>query len=352
MDDGVRNERHDTGMGPARPQVLYVSLVIIFMLVLIFTKPPKEIGVQVATTSITVLMAVAGRQCCYLLCELQRLRVKSASGILKAAADCSHLPRTTWLVILTCFVLSFLTVHEHPNELWGTLKRQGHVHFLVAFVTMLCVWEPSQMEQQYELSHLGSLHVGENLAWAFCFNYLTVLTDPCSRVHDRSLCSLSERMTQYEQDNDVVLAIKKLIVLMPRSCYIEPELGVGGDEDIEVANHMDELKISRAGTRERKYTNTVYKIRNGDDSPYYCVAEGASPLLTLNDMRECGELTAEQERAQMRKFCDKLRDLVNTNAACRSRILLEEYDDVSEDGRPVPVSSILRNIIRKELRQT
>ncbi|KAL1437724.1 hypothetical protein MTO96_048677 [Rhipicephalus appendiculatus] len=166
----------------------------------------------------------------------------------------------------------------------------------------------------------------------------------------RPLClTLQERMTQYEQDNDVVLAVKKLIVLMPRSCYIEPELGVGGDEDIEVANHMDELKISRAGTRERKYTNTVYKIRNGDDSPYYCVAEGASPLLTLNDMRECGELTVEQERAQMSKFCDKLRDLVNTNAACRSRILLVEYDDMSEDGRPVPVSSILRNVIRKEL---
>uniref|UniRef100_A0A224Z437 Transmembrane protein 173 n=1 Tax=Rhipicephalus zambeziensis TaxID=60191 RepID=A0A224Z437_9ACAR len=349
MANGAHSERLDAGMGPARPHAFFVCLVIIFALVLIFTKPPKEIGVQVAVTAMTVLLVMAGRQCCYLLCELQRLRVKSTSGILNAAVECFRLPRTSWLVIVTCFVLSFLTVHEHPNELWDTLKRQGHVHFLVAFVTMLCVWEPSQMEQQYELGHLGSLHVGENLAWAYAFNYLTVLTDPCSRVHDRSLCSLQERMTQYEQDNDVVLAVKKLIVLMPRSCYIEPELGVGGDEDIEVANHMDELKISRAGTRERKYTNTVYKIRNGDDSPYYCVAEGASPLLTLNDMRECGELTVEQERAQMSKFCDKLRDLVNTNAACRSRILLVEYDDMSEDGRPVPVSSILRNVIRKEL---
>lgn len=349
MDDGIRNERHDTGMGPARPQALFVGLFIIFVLVHACTKSPKEIGVQVAATAMTVLMVMSGREACYLLCEVQRLRVKSASGVLKAAVGCFKLPKTTWLVILTCFVLSFLTVYEHPSELWDTLMRQGHVHFLVAFVTMLCVWEPSQMEQQYEFGHLGSLHVGENLAWAFAFNYLTVITDPCSRVHDRSLCSLSERMTQYEQDNDVVLAIKKLIILMPQSCYIEPELGVGGDEDIEVANHMDELKISRAGTRERKYVNTVYKIRNGDDSPFYCVAEGASPLLTLNDMRECGELTAEQERAQMRKFCDKLRDLVNANAACRSRILLVEYDDVSEDGRPVPVSSILRNIIRKEL---
>ncbi|XP_049272691.1 stimulator of interferon genes protein isoform X2 [Rhipicephalus sanguineus] len=337
MDDGIRNERHDTGMGPKRPQALFVGLFIIFVLVHACTKSPKEIGVQVAATAMTVLMVMSGREACYLLCELQRLRVKSASGVLKAAAGCFQLPKTTWLVILMCFVLSFLTVYEHPSELWDTLMRQGHVHFLVAFVTMLCVWRRTKFGWTLATSSSGPAP-GHGLAYSVFFTYY------------RPLClTLSERMTQYEQDNDVVLVIKKLIILMPRSCYIEPELGVGGDEDIEVANHMDELKISRAGTRERKYVNTVYKIRNGDDSPFYCVAEGASPLLTLNDMRECGELTAEQERAQMRKFCDKLRDLVHANAACRSRIPLVEYDDVSEDGRPVPVSSILRNIIRKEL---
>lgn len=62
---------------------------------------------------------------------------------------------------------------------------------------------------------------------------------------------------------------------------------------------------------------------------FYCVAEGASPLLTLNDMRECGELTAEQQQVQMRNFVDKLRELVSGNAACRSRILLVQYN-----GRP------------------
>uniref|UniRef100_A0A131YDG1 Transmembrane protein 173 n=1 Tax=Rhipicephalus appendiculatus TaxID=34631 RepID=A0A131YDG1_RHIAP len=337
MANGARSERLDAGMGPARPHAFFVSLVIIFALVLIFTKPSKEIGVQVAATAMTVLLVMAGRQCCYLLCELQRLRVKSASGILNAAVECFRLPRTSWLVIVTCFVLSFLTVHEHPNELLDTLKRQGHVHFLVAFVTMLCVWRRTQFGWTLATTSSGPAP-GDGLAYSVFFTYYRPLS-----------LTLQERMTQYEQDNDVVLAVKKLIVLMPRSCYIEPELGVGGDEDIEVANHMDELKISRAGTRERKYTNTVYKIRNGDDRPYYCVAEGTSQLLTLNDMRECGELTVEQERAQMSKFCDKLRDLVNTNAACRSRILLVEYDDMSEDGRPVPVSSILRNVIRKEL---
>ncbi|KAL3183359.1 hypothetical protein MRX96_000327 [Rhipicephalus microplus] len=337
MADGARNGRHDAGVAPARPHAFFVCLFIIFLLVLIFTKPSKEIGVQVAAAAMTVLLVMAGRQCCYLLCELQRLQVKCAGGILNTAVECFRLPRTSWLVILTCFSLSFLTVHEHPFELWATLKRQGHVHFLVAFVTMLCVWHRTQFGWAFATTSSGP-EPGDGLAYSVFFAYY------------RPLClTLQERMMQYEQDNDVVLAVKKLIILMPRSCYIEPELGVSGDEDLELANHMNELKISRAGTRERKYTNTVYKIRNGDNSPYYCLAEGTSQLLTLNDMRECGELTAEQERGQMRKFCDKLRDLVNTNAACRSRFLLVEYDDMSEDGRPVPVSFILRNVIRKEL---
>ncbi|KAL3183360.1 hypothetical protein MRX96_000327 [Rhipicephalus microplus] len=96
------------GMGPARSYAFFVSLVIIFMLVLIFTKPSKEIGVQVAATAMIVLLVMAGRQCCYLLCDLQRLQGKSASGILNAAVECFQLPRTTWLVILTCTILSFL----------------------------------------------------------------------------------------------------------------------------------------------------------------------------------------------------------------------------------------------------
>lgn len=82
---------------------------------------------------------------------------------------------------------------------------------------------------------------------------------------------------------------------------------------------------------------------------YYVVAEGATPLLTLNDMRECGELTAEQLQEQIINFLDKIHELVYANAACRSSILLLPYRDTTQDGTPVPVSSVLRNAIRKEL---
>ncbi|XP_077489025.1 transmembrane protein sting isoform X1 [Amblyomma americanum] len=345
LQDNVVRSRRKSSL----PHVLFATFVGLVLVVLIRIKPPREIGVQVAVIAMAVLMAVVIRQCCYWLCELQRLPVMSAREVWKAAVECSQLPISTWLVFLICLLLSLLTVLEDADHIWETISRDGHMHFLVALVTVLCLWQASRMEQQYHHCHLGVSYTGENLAWSFTVNYLLMLVDPCGRLHDRSLCSLRERMAQYEQDNDVVLAVKKLIILMPTSCYIEPELGVGGDEDIEVANRMDNLVISRAGNKERIFTNTVYKIRNDDNSPYYCVAEGATPLLTLNDMRECGELTAQQQQEQMNNFCDKIRELVEANTACRSRFLLVQYNDVREDGTPVPVSSVLRNVIRKEL---
>uniref|UniRef100_G3MMF1 STING ligand-binding domain-containing protein n=1 Tax=Amblyomma maculatum TaxID=34609 RepID=G3MMF1_AMBMU len=285
-----------------------------------------------------VLAVVAIRQCCYLLCELQRLPAISAQEVWKAAVQCCQLPLTTWLVFLVCLLLSLLTVLEDSGHIWETINRDGYVHFLVALVTVLCLWNRTVLGWAMAVTS-NSPVVGDGMACSVFCGYYRPLSQ-----------TLRERMAQYEQDNDVVLAVKKLIILMPTSCYIEPELGVGGDEDIEVANRMDNLVISRAGNKERIFTNTVYKIRNGDDSPYYCVAEGATPLLTLNDMRECGELTAQQQQEQMNNFCDKIRELVEANTACRSRFLLVQYNDVREDGTPVPVSSVLRNVIRKELR--
>ncbi|KAH9382221.1 hypothetical protein HPB48_022328 [Haemaphysalis longicornis] len=153
--------------------------------------------------------------------------------------------------------------------------------------------------------------------------------------------ALRERMLQYEQDNEVRLAVRKLFILMPMSCYIEPVLGSSGDEDIEVANPMDDLVLSRGGTQARTYNNTVYKIRNGDDRPYYVVAEGATPLLTLNEMRECGELTAEQLQEQIINFLEKIHELVYANAACRSSILLLPYRGVHVAVAAVSVAVVV-----------
>ncbi|XP_077540578.1 stimulator of interferon genes protein-like isoform X2 [Haemaphysalis longicornis] len=329
-------------MNPARrnsrrPFEVFAAVVTIFIAMLSCLKPSKEIGVQVFLTAASVLAAVMVRQCCYLVCELHRLRVKSASNAWHVLVQCAKLPFSAWLVFGLCFVCSFLSVKDDIPFLRHTFASVGYVHFLVALVTMLCVWNRTYLG--WATATRSGPMPGVGMAYSSFCTYYRPLRH-----------TLRDRMIQYEQDNEVKLAVHKLVILMPASCYIEPELGSGGDDDIEVANPMDDLVVSRAGTRKRSYTNTVYKIRNGSgESPYYVVAEGATPLLTLNDMRECGELTSEQQREQMTNFCDKIRELMEANAACRSRFLLLQYQDTNEDGSPVPVSSVLRNAIRKEL---
>lgn len=345
---------HDLGIVPARrnsrwPLWLFTALSIGFVGMLLLCKPAKEIGVQVAVGALSVAVVVVVRQGCYLACELYWLPVKSAKNLSKVLGQCSKLPYSTIIVFGACIIMSFLSVIENLSLLWDVISTAWHVHFVVAVINMLCVWEPSEMEVRYHRHSWGLIHTGVNLALTYGQNYLYVLVDPSSRLHRRKLWSLRERMLQYEQDNEVRLAVRKLFILMPMSCYIEPVLGSSGDEDIEVANPMDDLVLSRGGTQARTYNNTVYKIRNGDDRPYYVVAEGATPLLTLNEMRECGELTAEQLQEQIINFLEKIHELVYANAACRSSILLLPYRDTMEDGTPVPVSSVLRNAIRKEL---
>lgn len=332
---------HDLGIVPARrnsrwPLWLFTAQFIVFVVALLLCKPAKEIGVQVAVAALSVAVVVVSRQGCYLACELYWLPVKSAGNVWKILGQCSNLPYSTLTVFGACIIMSFLSVIENLSLLWDIIATAGYVHFLVALINMLCVW--TRTRHGWAMATSNGRVSGDDMALYLFYTY-----------HKRVSRTLRERMIQYERDNDVRLAVRKMIILMPMSCYIEPVLGCSGDEDIEVANQMEDLVISRGGTQARSYNNTVYKIRNGDDSPYYVVAEGATPLLTLNEMRECGELTAEQQQEEVINFCDKLHKLVHANAACRSSLLLVPYRDTSQGGTPVPVSSIVRNAIRKEL---
>ncbi|CAN8017226.1 unnamed protein product [Ixodes persulcatus] len=163
------------------------------------------------------------------------------------------------------------------------------------------------------------------------------------------VAALRERIGKYEDDHGVKLAVKKLFILLPSSCYIDPLLGSGQDEDLEPTTSIEDVNIPRAGTKERIFTNTVYKIRNGDGEPYYCLAEGATPLLTLHDMLVHSELSAEQQREQMLIFYYKLRELLERHQACSANFLLVPYCDKNPDGSTKKVSSVLRDEIRRHL---
>uniref|UniRef100_A0A6B0V4Y4 Putative stimulator of interferon protein n=1 Tax=Ixodes ricinus TaxID=34613 RepID=A0A6B0V4Y4_IXORI len=219
----------------------------------------------------------------------------------------------------------------------GFLRDQWHLLLLMGLVCQLCTW------WRHRLGLLpvnrGGPMPGEGLAYsAFCTFF--------RRLPE----SLRERISKYEDDHGVKLAVKKLFILLPSSCYIDPLLGSGQDEDLEPTTSIEDVNIPRAGTKERIFTNTVYKIRNGDGEPYYCLAEGATPLLTLHDMVVHSELSAEQQWEQMCIFYHKLKELLDRHQACSANFLLVPYCDKNPDGSMKKVSSVLRDEIRRHLK--
>ncbi|KAM7308510.1 stimulator of interferon genes protein isoform X1 [Ixodes scapularis] len=216
---------------------------------------------------------------------------------------------------------------QHWDMVLGFLRDQWNLLLLMGLVCQLCTWWASEVQWQHQRERRETAHVGEGMAWSFFFGYIRVLQDPVSagRGRDAEPYSLRERISKYEDDHGVKLAVKKLFILLPSSCYIDPLLGSGQDEDLEPTTSIEDVNIPRAGTKERIFTNTVYKIRNGDKEPYYCLAEGATPLLTLHDMRVHSELSAEQQREQMFIFYHKLKELLERHQACSANFLLVPY---------------------------
>uniref|UniRef100_V5H0H5 STING ligand-binding domain-containing protein n=2 Tax=Ixodes ricinus TaxID=34613 RepID=V5H0H5_IXORI len=99
----------------------------------------------------------------------------------------------------------------------GFLRDQWHLLLLMGLVCQLCTW------WRHRLGLLpvnrGGPMPGEGLAYsAFCTFF--------RRLPE----SLRERISKYEDDHGVKLAVKKLFILLPSSCYIDPLLGSGQDE--------------------------------------------------------------------------------------------------------------------------
>ena len=61
---------------------------------------------------------------------------------------------------------------------------------------------------------------------------------------------------------------------------------------------LESQEFDRAGVKQRVYKNSVYKIRDPDNEnqPYtYVVAEGATPLKTLYDVRKNPKMSGKRE---------------------------------------------------------
>ncbi|XP_054016445.1 stimulator of interferon genes protein homolog [Hylaeus anthracinus] len=160
---------------------------------------------------------------------------------------------------------------------------------------------------------------------------------------------LIEKIENFEDNHKITVAIHKLLILIPSSMYVPPDLREASYQWMESTMNLEEEKRHRAGTKERVYRNTVYKInpRRGKlySKPVYVVAEGATPLLTFFEVQKHShpetDVYKKYSKDITKNFYNKLKELINDDLECRNLCELIYYDDYDGNGVLTNVAAVI-----------
>ena len=205
------------------------------------------------------------------------------------------------------------------------------VLYLLSLDTLSRVQISSLMENNNRL-------VANGLAWSFYFGYLKLI-----------LPGLQDRIRESEWADK--LSSNKLFILLPRDCCVYNKLSdESRDGKLEVPERgAIEYDIARAGICKRSYRNTVYKIKQNDsDLPLYALAEYATPLCALFDMRHAAEANlSEEDRDEQAKLFVRTLEAILSNPSepgVRYKCKLVPYARGT-----VNVSKILADAVLKDM---
>ena len=102
--------------------------------------------------------------------------------------------------------------------------------------------------------------------------------------------ALSERATDFESEQHITLATKRLIILIPDTCFCHPSFQDMSPGQIERVDKLDDVIVSRAGMKGRPYSAAVYRILPDNQSkPIYLLMEMPSILYVLYEMNTIGD---------------------------------------------------------------
>lgn len=212
-----------------------------------------------------------------------------------------------------------------------------------------------------DLDSMHGLDCATYMAHMFYSGYLKIiLPSPGTAVK-----GLIEKIENYEDSNNIKIIVPKLFILIPSSSYIPPDLRDASNGWMESAQDLPNEVRNRAGVKRREYHNSVYKIYpNGKrtNKPLYLVVEGATPLLTLYEIktRSHDETTVYQTyyKEVVKKFYEKLKRLLEDDPECTDLYELVYYDDYENGNRVNVAEVILRRLaersyiqIEKDLRR-
>uniref|UniRef100_A0A667ZVH2 Stimulator of interferon genes protein n=1 Tax=Myripristis murdjan TaxID=586833 RepID=A0A667ZVH2_9TELE len=241
----------------------------------------------------------------------------------------------------------FNHVHRCPVFFLDTSKgncrllRRGEVllHDLAVFV--VGVQGPSEVEVS-DICEGRKMNVAHGLAWSFYLGYLRLVLP---RLENSIVAFRASHQAGCFQGR----SSRKLLILIPLNANIAHKLE-DEDDNIRFYDNLPNSEIDRAGVRGRVYKHSVYNIFDENGKGHQCVAEYATPLLTLYNMsQESSAGFGEPERRQqVLLFYRTLRDILEQSLECRNRYRLILLNDDHEEDPHFLSKAILRHLQQQE----
>ncbi|XP_062856690.1 stimulator of interferon genes protein isoform X2 [Trichomycterus rosablanca] len=165
------------------------------------------------------------------------------------------------------------------------------------------------------------LNVAHGLAWSFYLGYLKLV-----------LPELENQVKKHYNVNGEMLSSYRLHILLPLNAAVRSKLEEE-DKNVCFLDNLPELMIDRAGVRKRVYKHSIYKIIDPNKEPYYCIAEFATPLVTLYQMSEDSNVGfgEKDRRQQVLLFYRTLSQILESSLECRNCYRLILLDDEQAD---------------------
>ncbi|XP_076666016.1 transmembrane protein sting [Andrena cerasifolii] len=265
-------------------------------------------------------------------------------------------PKTSFEVTVT--TLAFI-IHLIIFVILNVLDSTQFYHSMQKFNALTCThwiffsWMFSKIINFVKQSELNTctidwmqgLDYGTGMAYSYYYGYLKlILPSPGTLTK-----GLREKIENTEDKHNITIAVHKLLILIPSSSYVPPDLKDASYQWMESAIDLEVDIRDRAGTKRRSYHNNIYKIyKNGKHSncaPLYVVAEGATPLLTFFEVQKHSHRETDIYKKYhvhiVKKFHETLKELLNNDPECSDLCELIYYDDYDENGIKVNIAKII-----------
>ncbi|XP_073846327.1 transmembrane protein sting [Musca autumnalis] len=256
-----------------------------------------------------------------------------------------------WQMTKRCFSINIYTLIFVLLFVFGSLIRFTMVKDFVLpplqwFSFMPLYWIAVGVGLTFSHLHYANflrqshgLDYAEGMASNYFHGYLK-LTLPSHTGHP----GLKERIEQYEAKEHVQFAVKRLIILVPNTMFINSRIESRILTKDGVAP-LETIVKNRAGV-ERPFKNDVYRFTVPINGRYYYVAvEGATPMLSFFEAMTYHPSTTwqmkEMKREILLKFYKHLKKLLKEWPPTEDEAELVLYNAYQNDGRPQDVGDVL-----------